>query len=220
MTTHRIWLLLHILLFVYWLGTDLGVLLLVRAAKRRSLSFAERAFALNMASAIGLVPRVCFALSFPVGLQVVHSGFKAVPAWLLVPAWILGLAWAALSVAAARREGKPPSPRLDRAHLVLQAVQFVLLGTVAVSSLLGAGPLPGGWVALKVLLLSAIFVLGFGVEHAFRPVIAAFARLVREGSRPEIEAPISAVIDAASRYVVTTYALLIAMALLGVMQPF
>ena len=62
MIEHQLWVFVHILLFVYWLGGDLGVFLLAKAAKRPDLSFAERAFALRMAIMIDLVPRLCFAM--------------------------------------------------------------------------------------------------------------------------------------------------------------
>lgn len=45
----NLWKFAHILLFVYWLGADLGVFLLARAAKRADLSFEQRALLLKMA---------------------------------------------------------------------------------------------------------------------------------------------------------------------------
>lgn len=57
---HPLWVFVHVMLLVYWLGADLGVFLLAKAAKRTELSFAERAFALRMAVSIDLVPRLCF----------------------------------------------------------------------------------------------------------------------------------------------------------------
>ena len=53
---HQAVVFLHLLLFVYWLGADLGVLLLAREARRPDLSFAERAFALRMAMRIDSCP--------------------------------------------------------------------------------------------------------------------------------------------------------------------
>ena len=82
MIDHRVWVFIHVMLLVYWLGGDLGVFVLARAAKRPELSFAERAFALKMAVTIDLVPRLCFTVMFPVGLHVAASG-----GWLQVPAW-------------------------------------------------------------------------------------------------------------------------------------
>ena len=61
MTEHSIWVFIHILLFVYWLGGDLGVLILARAATQAKLSFAERVFSLKMSLLIDVLPRICQA---------------------------------------------------------------------------------------------------------------------------------------------------------------
>ena len=156
---HAIWVFVHVMLLVYWLGADLGVLLLAKAAKRPELSFAERAFALQMAIRIDLVPRLCFTVMLPVGLLVT-----------------LG-----------RHEGKPLAARLNHWHLGLQALLLVIVGAIGISSWLGHGPLPGGWFAAKIVLFALIFAMGIGIA-----------------------------VDGAIRYVLGLYALLIAIAFLGV----
>jgi hypothetical protein len=47
-----LWVFLLVMLLVYWLGADLGVLLRTHAASRAELSFAARAVALRMAIAV------------------------------------------------------------------------------------------------------------------------------------------------------------------------
>jgi hypothetical protein len=220
MSEHSLWVFVHILLLVYWLGADLGVLLLARAAKRTDLSFAERAFSLKMAVTIDLTPRLCFALMLPVGLHVTASGgFAAVPGWLLIAAWALALGWTALLFAIGRNEGKPVAESLGRANLALQGVLLLAIGAVALSSLLGSGPLEPGWFSAKLLAFAAIFACSIGIDLAFRPIVPAFLRLATEGSRPDIERTIGAAVDGAIRYVLALYALLIAIAFLGVVKP-
>jgi hypothetical protein len=220
MNEHSIWVFVHVMLLVYWLGADLGVLLLARAARRADLSCAERAFALKMAVTIDLTPRLCFALMLPVGLHVTASGgFAPVPGWLLAAAWALALGWILLLFAIGRNEGKPAAETYGRANLGLQAVLMLAIGTVAVSSLLGHGPVQGGWLAAKLLGFALIFALSIGIDVAFRPVVPAFVRLAGEGSTPDVERSIAGAIDAAIRYVLGLYALLIAIAFLGVVKP-
>jgi len=214
---HAIWVFVHVMLLVYWLGADLGVFLLAKAAKRAELSFAERAFALHMAVRIDLVPRLCFTVMFPVGLHVTASGgFAVIPAWAFVIAWLVSLAWIALLVTLGRNEGKPLAARLNRWHLGLQAVLLVIIGAIGASSWLGHGPLPGGWFAAKIVLFALIFAMGIGIDFAFRPIGPAFVRLASEGSKPDIENSISVAVDGAIRYVLGLYALLIAIAFLGI----
>ena len=221
MNDHGVWVFLHVMLLVYWLGADLGVLLLARAAKRPDLSFAERTFALQMSARIDLVPRLCFTVMFPVGLHVADSGgWLQVPSWAFALSWTTSAGWIALLLAIGRNEGTPLGASLNRAHLVFQGMVGLLLGYVAVQSLLGHGPLPGGWFAAKVLLFAVIFAMGIGIDYAFRPAAPAFLRLAAEGSKPDIEATISRAVDVAIRYVLCLYALLAVIAFLGITKPF
>ena len=221
MSEHGIWVFVHVMLLVYWLGADLGVLLLARAAKRADLSFGERAFALKMAITIDLTPRLCFALMLPVGLHVTAAGgFAAVPAWLLAAAWAVALGWILLLFAIGRNEGKPAAETYGRINLGLQTVLMLVVGVVALSSIFGNGPLQSDWLAAKLLGFAVIFALSIGIDFAFRPVVPAFMRLAGEGTTPDIERSIVGAIDGATRYVLALYALLIAIAFLGAVKPF
>ncbi|MEN9527154.1 MAG: hypothetical protein RLY56_1105 [Pseudomonadota bacterium] len=214
---HTIWVFIHVMLLVYWLGGDLGVFLLAKAAKRPDLSFAERAFALKMAVQIDLIPRLCFTLMFPVGLQMSASGgFIAIPNWVLVLAWMASLGWIGLLLAIGRNEGTPRGHQLNRLHLAWQGVLLLGLGTLGILALLDLGPLPGGWYGLKILLFALIFAMSIGIDVAFRPIGPAFMRLATEGSQPDIEQTISSAVDGAIRYVLGLYALLIAIAFIGI----
>jgi len=214
---HGIWVFVHVMLLVYWLGGDLGVFLLAKAAKRPDLSCAERAFALQMAVRIDLVPRLCFTLMFPVGLHVTASGgFAVMPTWAFLLAWLVALGWIALLLAIGRNEGKPLAAQLNTIHLALQAVLLVVIGVIGLAAWLGYGPFPGGWFAAKIMLFALIFAMGIRIDFAFRPIGTAFLRLATEGSKPDIEATISAAVDGAIRYVLGLYGLLIAIAFLGI----
>ncbi len=221
MTEHNLWVFVHILLFVYWLGADLGVFLLARVAKLANLSFAERALALKMALVIDTTPRICFALMFPVGLHLCDSGgFLPVSTLYLALAWLIALAWIALLVALGRATGTPRGERLNRFHLGFQAVALIVIGALGIWSLVGAGPFQGAWLGLKVTLFAAVFALSIGIDYAFRPIGPAFARLAQEGSKPDIEAAIGSSVDGAIRYVLALYGLLVVIAFLGVTKPF
>jgi hypothetical protein len=221
MMEHQLWVFLHILLFVYWLGGDLGVFVLAKAAKRADLSFAERAFALRMAITIDLLPRLCFAVMFPVGLHVsVSGGYALIPSWALALAWLIAIAWIALLFLIGKHEGTPRGAQLGQINLVLQGALFLVLATLGATALLGFGPLPGGWFGAKVLLFAVIFAASIGIDIAFRPIGPAFAELAARGSEPQIEQSISQAVDGAIRYVLLLYGLIVAIAFLGVTKFF
>lgn len=221
MLEHNLWIFVHVLLFVYWLGGDLGVFILAKAAKRSDLSFAERAFALRMAITIDLVPRLCFAAMFPVGLHVtVSGGYALIPSFVLVLAWLIAVLWIGLLFAIGKYEGSERGAKLAQLNLVVQAVLLVVLAAFGSAALLGLGPLPGGWFGAKILLFAVIFAASIGIDLAFRPIAPAFAELAARGSQPEIEREITLAVDGAIRYVLLLYALIIAIAFLGITKFF
>lgn len=209
------------MLFVYWLGADLGVLLLARESKRRELTVAERGFALRMALVIDLLPRMAFALMLPVGLALTASGgFETVPAWAHAAAWTVAIGWIAVLLAMARSNGTPLAASLNRVHLGIQGALLLVLGAVAILSLSTGTPFANAWLAAKLLLYAAIFALGLGIDAAFRPVGPAFQRIATQGSQDADEAVFARGVDVAIRYVLALYAALTVIALLGVTKPF
>ena len=134
---HSIWVFVHLMLLVYWLGADLGVLLLARAAKRPELSFAERAFALRMAVVIDLVPRLCFAVMFPVGLHVADSG-----GYVVVSPVAFLVAWGVSVVATV---APWLFPEAFRRHDGSVAVFFESVGMIVVLVMVGRDRLIRPW---------------------------------------------------------------------------
>ena len=97
MTSYSLWTYLHILLFVFWLGADVGVFAAAAYAKNAKLSFESRATLLKLAGFVDLFPRISFALMLPAGLHLAGvTGTLPVSVAMLVGAWCIGLLWAAL----------------------------------------------------------------------------------------------------------------------------
>ena len=220
MTAYQFWLFVHLLLFVYWLGADLGVLVLAKKVKDRSLPFEQRALLIQMAVIIDALPRLSMAVMFPVGLELAGNlGLVALPLWLRVSVWLLGIGWAVLIIQMGRAEGGH-APRLAAIQTVGLAVAAVLLLALGGWSLLGNGPFGAGWLSLKVLLFGVIAALAIGIDWAFKPLGPALGRLAQEGSTDEIEMAISTSVDATVRWVYLLYGTLIVMAFLGVTRLF
>lgn len=218
--SYGIWKFLHILLLVYWLGADLGVFILARAARRSDLSFDQRALLLKYAMIIDRLPRICFSLMLPVSLHLVDSsGYGEVPVALLALAWAVAAAWLWLLYALARSEGTPRQQKLGTVNLAGQAVLGLVFTGVGLGSLLGFGPQIASWLALKVLLFGLIFVCAILVDVEFRPIGPAFLRLASEGSKPQIEALITRTVDRAVWWVLAIYALVVAITFLGAVKP-
>jgi hypothetical protein len=215
-----VWVFIHILLLVFWLGTDLGVFILARAARRPDLSFPQRAVLLQYGMVIDVVPRICLTISFPVALHLTASmGYLSPPPAAFAAAWAIGLGWLGLLYAMHKAEGTPRQARLSSLNLALQGVLGVIVVGLGAASLAGAGPFNPGWLAWKVLLFGLIFPCAIMIDVEFRPMGPAFARLASEGSSPEVEAVISRTVDRAIVWVLAIYALVLAIAFLGTVTP-
>src|SRR6476660_6013872 len=85
----------HLLLFVLWLGADVGVFVLGQHFRRRnSYSLDQRIALLKLLVEVHMVPRTAWALMVPVSLSVVAmGGMWAVPGPLLGGAWIVAALW-------------------------------------------------------------------------------------------------------------------------------
>ena len=214
-----IWTFIHILLFVYWLGADLGVFLLAKAAQRSDLTFDQRVLALRMALKIDVMPRLSFALMFPVGLELTAArGLVEPGAGLRALAWAASAVWVTIVIAMTRSEGPAVEP-LRKANVVLHWLLFVVVTVIGGTSVLGLGPFPSGWLGWKILLFGLIFFCGIMIDREFAPVSPAFAHLAEKGSTPEIEQDISGAIDRSIRWVLTLYALVLVIAFLGTARP-
>ena len=215
-----VWKFVHILLFVYWLGADLGVFLLALAAKQSDLTFDQRAIALRMAMKIDVLPRLSFALMFPVGLELCAAKGLVEPSVAeRALSWAVSAVWVAIVLGMVRTQVPARAKALKHANVVLHWVLFLVVGVIGMTSVLGHGPFPAGWLGWKILLFALIFFCGIMIDREFDPMAPAFARLAAEGSKPDIEHAISRAVDRCIRWVLTLYALVIVIAFLGTARP-
>lgn len=212
---------LHLLLFVFWLGADLGVFVCGQWFRRRDIPLGERIRVLKLLVAIDMGPRTAWALMVPSSLSVLWAGgWWAVPGWLVALSVAVGAGWVALVWAAHAAEGTARARPLRRAEGWLKwALTVFYLGLGGVSLATDA-PLEPDWLAWKALLFGLIFVAAIMIDVAFRPVGAQLGALIRHGSSDAIEVPLRATMDGTRRWVFAVYALLVATSYLGSAKPF
>ncbi|MFQ5633952.1 MAG: hypothetical protein ACE5G3_01290 [Gammaproteobacteria bacterium] len=209
MSAFDAWKYLHLLMFVFWIGTDLGVFLSAKKSTDPKLSFETRYLLLHMALRIELLPRTMWKAALPLGvmlsesLELIHIGTGG-----LAATWAFSLAWWAVSMYGAWHYDKPVGHRFARLTNVLTALVGIGLIAVAITSLLGHGPVDAdaSWLSWKIGLYGLINLMVIVMIIAFDPLGAAFGRLAVEGSSPEIEGIISGVMDRSAVIIWATYA--------------
>ncbi|OYY72783.1 hypothetical protein [Sphingomonas sp. 28-63-12] len=211
----------HLLLFVLWLGGDVGVFVLGQHfRKRHAYSLDQRLALLTLLVAVDMGPRTAWALMVPLSLSLaIGGGWIDLPGWLVLAAWIVGLGWLWLVWDSHLHDQTPRAARNRwiEGWIKLTITAFYLgLGTV---SLVTGSPIAIPWLAWKALLFGMIFVAAMLIDRAFKPVGPQLGRLIAQGSSDETEIPLRRTMDRTRIFVLMVYALLFVTAWLGVVKP-
>ena len=216
MAEYEIWKFLHICMFVFWLGTDVGVMLCSKKSTDPNLGVEARFQMLEMALKIELLPRVMWVMALPFGVQLSKTlGLIDPSVTTLTMMWLFTLAWLVINVGGAANLNKPWGQQLSKINRFIVASLGVGLIIVAVWSFMGYGPFIASSVALKVGLYGLVNLTILGIEVAFFPLGLAYERLATEGSNPEIESSISGGMNLTLRWVHATYILIFITAFIG-----
>lgn len=211
----------HLLLFVLWLGADVGVFILGQHFRRReTYTLDQRIALLKLLVEVDMIPRSAWALMVPLSLSVAAAGgWWAVPGAVLWPAWAIGLGWLWLVWDSHRHDQTPRAARNRRIEGWLRwliGAFYLLLGSYSLAT---GAPLAPTWLALKALLFGLIFVAAIMIDVTFKPVGAQLAAVLGQGSSDATEIPLRRTMDRTRIWVWAVYLLLLATAFLGNVKP-
>jgi hypothetical protein len=211
----------HALLFVLWLGADVGVFLLGQHFRKRQLySLQERLTLLKMLVLVDMTPRTAWALMVPLSLSVsALGGWWQVPDWLVASAWVVAGFWLFLVWDAHFQGQTPRAARNRRIEFWLKLGLTAFYLWLGISSLITGSPIGAPWLAWKATLFGAIFAAAIMIDVAFKPVGPLLGRLIAEGSSDETELPLLRVMNRTRIWVWCVYLLLLATSWLGVVKP-
>lgn len=208
----------HLLLFVYWLGSDIGVFYGIRFVTDPSRSIEARKTAMAIVHWIDLLPRICLVLMVPVGLTLsINRGLLDISAshqdLLLLVSWVGGLAWL---VAVIKLYGglKGWLVKADWVVRIGVASGFLIGGF---ASLAGVGPVVegGNWLALKMIFFSCAIFCGIGLRFLGRPFGAALGVILAGKGDAATEAKLSNAMMHSKRVVLLLWGFVIATAFVG-----
>ena len=207
----------HVLLLVFWLGTDVGVLLLSKKFRDASLSVETRVTLLHMAMIIDSLPRICFIAMLPVGLHLANAaGLTQLDAMTMTGFWLLAAVLLTINMTAAKNMGTPLGTQLQRLNwLALGVTGLALIGTGAFSMLNGH-PVAPSWLAAKLVVYGLVYWFAVGIDWLFLPMGRLVKELQEKGSSEALERDITATVDGAMWPVVIVYAGVLAAAFIGV----
>lgn len=220
-TGYQVLVYVHLLLFVFWLGADVGVFMLGQEFRRRhKYDLPVRLVQLQMLVNLDMVPRTAWALMVPVSITLGAAGqWWAVPGWLVGLSWVVGAGWLWLVWDAHLHDQTPRAVRNRRTELWLKIGLTVFYLWLGGASLLSGEPIAPVWLALKALMFGLIFAAAIMIDVAFKPVGPLLGALISEGSSDATEIPLRRTMDRTRLWVWAVYLLLFITAFLGSAKP-
>jgi len=207
------WLLVvHVVVFALWFGTDLATFTL----SRRVVNPAQpsRAVLAGAMMSVEVFARLCLPLALGSGVMAAEQR-----GWIDIGSWAVAvgvgcLGWSTMVWRIHRGQSS-----LIRPDLVLRSTVAVVSWVVGVGSLVSDSFLPTDWLGVKMLCFALIVTCGIVIRFRLRPFGRAFAAITSTGSTPELEAVVSTSIRRAQPFVVLIWASLLVAAAMGVAGP-
>jgi hypothetical protein len=210
----------HVLLFVYWLGTDLGVFYVSFRVLNRELSVETRAQMAQVLLNLDLAPRICLVLIFPVGLTLAaQMGVVPLGGGWLAAVWVASLTWLAVVVTIHREHGSARGQVLAKGDTWFRGLLVVALLALVAWSLGTGEPFRTAWLAWKVGLYALAMACGLGIRIVLRSFGPALGALLAGDRSAENETRLAASLRRTYPLVWTIWAAVVAAAYLGIAKP-
>ena len=204
---------MHLLIFVYWLGGDLGVFYASTILTDKKTSAQGRIAAAKVLGHVDMAPRSAMILTLPTGLTLANIvGYVSLPIVAVVGVWTLSLVWLALAWIIHLRH-LPPTSMWRKMDLAIRMGLIVILVSVAISGLV---PL---FLALKLAILAATIIVGLMIRRALAPFGSAFSVMVATGPTPETDHIIAKCLNQSRPLVVVIWVLLLVAVTIGIAKP-
>ncbi len=224
---HSFAVLLHIVLFAYWLGGDVGVYYASRYILKSDLGPEARAVSTKIMHGVDIAPRVSLVLILPSGITLMAWGPLGddffVHGWLLALVWVAGLAWLTVSLIDYRGGNTPIARMSQQADLLVRYSLSAGLVAVGVYTMIATDPFGvetnPKWLGAKVVAYALCIFCGVMIRRQLVPFGPAFGQLVTSGTTPEVEKAILGSIRRCEPWVYGIWTLVLLAAALGVIKP-
>jgi len=219
MASYQLLLYFHILLMVFWLGTDIGVFIAGLHFIDPKLPLERRRGAMDVGFIIDRFPRVCFVAILPIGAQLAWlRGLLVVRSSIMDILWACCLMWMTAVVAGMLMNGRPVARLCHSVERVFQVTGLVLFGGGGFALLASHAEIPA-WLAGKMIAFGLVCLFAILLERAFEPVMPTFEEIVRNGSAPELEGKLRNSMYRSYLWVLSIYAAVIVAGFLGTVKP-
>ena len=220
MSGQDIALLLHLLLFAYWLGGDIGVFYSSGFAINKNLSRGARQTAGTIMMNLDLIPRLCLSLMLTVGGILTHYYGIDHPLWQMVGIILLGPIWTCSLIYIHFNEGTNLVKTMTKIDYYFRWVMvFTLITSVSYAfyftDRLDANP----WVGAKLIVFAALIFCGIMIRKYIGGFIKGIHNIATDNINEADDIAMAESLSKARVFVLTIWVLLLVEVWIGVAKP-
>ncbi|WP_394972662.1 hypothetical protein [uncultured Croceitalea sp.] len=172
--------LFHILLFVFWLGTDMGTFYSSKFVINPKLSAPQRATALQILLGCDLGPRIAMPLITPTGIHMAFMiGLVKISDLGLMALWGFSLLWLTLVLALHFSKNETQKKKLKAIDYWSRIVIVIAIGSFAIYSLMNPTIILAPYLNYKLLIVCALILFGLGIRYHLSRFTPAFINLMQ-----------------------------------------
>ena len=220
MSGQDIALLMHLLLFAYWLGGDIGVFYSSGFAVNRKLSRGARQAAGTIMMNLDLIPRLCLSLMLTVGGILTHYYGIDHPLWQMVGIILLGPIWTCSLIYIHFNEGTDLVKTMTKIDYYFRWIMvFTLIASVSYAfyftDSLNANP----WVGAKLIVFAALIFCGIMIRKYIGGFIKGIHNIATDNINEADDIAMAESLSKARVFVLTICVLLLVEVWIGVAKP-
>lgn len=219
MDLYQVLVFFHILLFAYWLGSDLGVHLMARAYAKPGTPLEYRLWMRQTLMKVDMAPRCALILILPLGWTMALNWGFDMAAWALAVMWVAAIAWFLIMWTVFLKSGTPVGEGFRKVDMMIRYAVMVSMFALGASSLAIGWPVEEKWLGAKIFLFGVVVALGVALRLSSKPAPAGYAKL-RAGDMAGGDAILKPMHDKAAKVAITLWLVIILMAFLGAVKPF
>ncbi len=210
----------HLLLFVYWLGGDLGVYYSSGMVVDPKLSNSARVTAAKIMINLDFVPRICMTLMLTVGGLLSEQIGIGHPLWQTVGFLALGPGWLAMVLFLHYNEGTPLGKVVTKIDYYFRWVLVVYLcGSVTFYTFFSERLATAPWISAKLGIFAFMVFCGLMIRKFIPDYGIGIGKLRKDEVSDEINASMIASLNKCRPFVLAIWAGLLLECIIGVVKP-
>jgi hypothetical protein len=220
MSIYELTLFIHIILFCYWLGGDVGVFYSSKFVVDSSLPTDSRLLAAKIMLGCDLIPRICMSLMLTVGGLLSHYMGIEHPTWLLIAIVLLGPIWLSLVLILHFKHHASFVPLLTKIDFYFRcAVIAAIIGSCIYA--FQTNRMEGShWILIKLIGFGFLVFCGLMIRINLKDFINTYSKLLNNIQTVEDDNKMVKSLNLVRPWVITIWIVLSLEAVVGIVKPF